>query len=75
MRCWKNAISEEYYSCDVVVNGKKFYSVGIRPGGKYQPFVYCKCPGIQIGTAFKLEFDHYIEGADLLWFRLNWIFE
>ena len=29
----ENAISEEYYSCDVVVNGKTFYSVGIRPKG------------------------------------------
>ena len=28
-----NAISEEYYSCDVMINGKTFYSVGIRPKG------------------------------------------
>lgn len=28
-----NATAEEYYRCDVVVNGETFYGVGIRPKG------------------------------------------
>ena len=27
----ENAMEEEYYSCNVEVNGKTFYNVGIRP--------------------------------------------
>ena len=26
-----NAMAEEYYSCDVVINGQTLYNVGIRP--------------------------------------------
>ena len=29
----ENAMEEEYYSCNVEVNGKTFYNVGIRPKG------------------------------------------
>ena len=32
----ENAISEEYYTCDVQINDETFYQVGIRPkGNKY----------------------------------------
>ena len=57
----ENAISEEYYSCDVVVNGKTFYSVGIRPKGNTSLSSIVNDPDTD-RYSFKLEFDHYIEG-------------
>ena len=57
----KNAISEEYYSCNVVVNGKTFYSVGIRPKGNTSLSSIVNDPDTD-RYSFKLEFDHYIEG-------------
>ena len=57
----KNAISEEYYSCNVVVNGKTFYSVGIRPKGNTSLSSIANDPDTD-RYSFKLEFDHYIEG-------------
>ena len=57
----ENAISEEYYSCDVVVNGKTFYSVGIRPKGNTSLSSIASDPDTD-RYSFKLEFDHYIEG-------------
>ena len=57
----KNAISEEYYSCNVVVNGKTFYSVGIRPKGNTSLSSIVNAPDTD-RYSFKLEFDHYIEG-------------
>lgn len=57
----ENAISEEYYSCDVVVNGKTFYSVGIRPKGNTSLSSIVNDPDTD-RYSLKLEFDHYIEG-------------
>ena len=57
----ENAISEEYYSCDVVGNGKTFYSVGIRPKGNTSLSSIANDPDTE-RYSFKLEFDHYIEG-------------
>ena len=57
----ENAISEVYYSCDVVINGKKFYSVGIRPKGNTSLSSIASDPDTD-RYSFKLEFDHYIEG-------------
>lgn len=57
----ENAISEEYYSCNVVVNGKTFYSVGIRPKGNTSLSSIANDPDTD-RYSFKLEFDHYIEG-------------
>ena len=57
----ENAISEEYYSCNVVVNGKTFYSVGIRPKGNTSLSSIVNDPDTD-RYSFKLEFDHYIEG-------------
>ena len=56
-----NAISEEYYSCNVVVNGKTFYFVGIRPKGNTSLSSIANDPDTD-RYSFKLEFDHYIEG-------------
>ena len=57
----ENAIFEEYYSCNVVVNGKTFYSVGIRPKGNTSLSSIANDPDTD-RYSFKLEFDHYIEG-------------
>lgn len=56
-----NAISEEYYSCDVMINGKTFYSVGIRPKGNTSLSSIASDPDTD-RYSFKLEFDHYIKG-------------
>ena len=61
MICWKMPFPEEYYSCDVVVNGKTFYSVGIRPKGNTSLSSIVNDPDTD-RYSFKLEFDHYIEG-------------
>ncbi len=56
-----NASSEEYYSCDIVVNGSKFYNVGIRPKGNTSLLNIAMDPDNN-RYSFKLEFDHYEEG-------------
>ena len=61
---WKemleNAIEEEYYSCDVEINGKTFYKVGIRPKGNTSLSSIASDPTTD-RYSFKLEFDHYVE--------------
>ena len=56
-----NATSEEYYTCDVVVNGTKFYSVGIRPKGNTSLSSIAMNPDSD-RYSLKLEFDHFVEG-------------
>ena len=56
-----NALSEEYYACDVVINGKTFKNVAIRPKGN------TSLSSIAMDSdtnrySFKLEFDHFVEG-------------
>ncbi len=56
-----NATSEEYYVCDVVVNGRKFNDVAIRPKGN------TSLSAIAMDTetdrfSLKLEFDHFVKG-------------
>ena len=64
---WKemleNAIEEEYYSCDVEINGKTFYKVGIRPKGNTSLSSIASDPTTD-RYSFKLEFDHYVEGQN-----------
>ena len=57
----ENALSEEYYQCDVVVNGKTFYNVGIRPKGNTSLSSIADDPDTN-RYSFKLEFDYYVEG-------------
>lgn len=57
----ENAISEEYYTCDVQVNGKTFYQVGIRPKGNTSLSTIVNDPDTD-RYSFKLEFDQYIDG-------------
>ena len=57
----ENAINEEYYQCDAVINGTTFYSVGIRPKGNTSLSTIANEPTTN-RYSFKLEFDYYVDG-------------
>lgn len=57
----KNATSEEYYTCDVVINGQTLYNVGIRPKGNTSLSAIATDPDTD-RFSFKLEFDHFVGG-------------
>lgn len=61
----ENAMSEEYYSCDVRVNDQKICNVGIRPKGNTSLSAIAMNPDTD-RYSFKLEFDHYVEGQTCL---------
>lgn len=54
----ENAVQEEYYRCDVVINGKTYYNVGIRPKGNTS-LTQVANDDTTDRFSFKLEFDHY----------------
>ena len=56
-----NATAEEYYQCDVEINGTTFYRVGIRPKGNTSLTSIANDPTTD-RYSFKLEFDHYVDG-------------
>ena len=56
-----NATAEEYYQCDVEVNGEMFYRVGIRPKGNTSLSSIASDPDTD-RYSLKLEFDHYVDG-------------
>ena len=56
-----NAMSEQYYTCDVVVNGEKFYNVAIRPKGNTSLSAIAMDPDSE-RYSLKLEFGHFVEG-------------
>ncbi len=56
-----NALEEEYYACDVEVNGKTFYQVGIRTKGNTSLSSVVNDPTTD-RYSLKLEFDHYVDG-------------
>lgn len=61
---WKemldNAISEQYIMADVIVNGKKFENVGVRPKGNSS---LTQVAGSNSDRySFRLQFDEYIKG-------------
>ncbi len=56
-----NALKEEYYECDVVINGTTFHSVGIRPKGNTSLSNIANDPDNN-RYSFKLEFDQFISG-------------
>ena len=62
---WKDllehALDEEYYSCDVVVNGTTFTNVGIRAKGNTSLSNIANDPDTD-RYSLKLEFDHYVDG-------------
>lgn len=57
----KNAMTEEYYSCDVLINDQKVCNVGIRPKGNTSLSAIAMNPDTD-RFSFKMEFDHYVEG-------------
>lgn len=57
----ENATAEEYYQCDVEINGTTFYRVGIRPKGNTSLSSIANDPTSD-RYSFKLEFDHYVDG-------------
>lgn len=57
----ENATAEEYYQCDVAVNGTTFYRVAIRPKGNTSLTSIASDPTTD-RYSFKLEFDHYVDG-------------
>ena len=56
-----NAQTEQYYVCDVLVNGKKFNNVGIRPKGN-SSLLCIVVDKTSDRFSLKLEFDHFVEG-------------
>lgn len=61
----ENAMAEEYYSCDVIINDQKVCNVGIRPKGNTSLSSIAMDPDSD-RYSFKLEFDHYVEGQTCL---------
>ncbi|MBR6403090.1 MAG: CotH kinase family protein [Eubacterium sp.] len=57
----ENAMTEEYYVCDVVINGQKFRDVAIRPKGNTSLMSIANDPDTD-RYSMKLEFDHFVEG-------------
>ena len=56
-----NAIKEEYYECDVVINGEKFYNVGIRAKGNTSLTNIARDETTD-RYSFKLQFDEFVKG-------------
>ncbi len=54
-----NALKEEYYECDVVINGTTFHSAGIRPKGNTSLSNIANDPDNN-RYSFKLEFDQFV---------------
>ena len=57
----QNARQEEYYECDVVINGTTFKQVGIRPKGNTSLSSIASDPNNN-RYSFKLEFDQFVDG-------------
>ena len=56
-----NAMSEEYYVCNVVINGKRVNNVAIRPKGNTSLSAIAMDPDTD-RYSLKLEFDHFVDG-------------
>ena len=56
-----NAMSEEYYVCNVVINGKRINNVAIRPKGNTSLSAIAMDDETD-RFSLKLEFDHFVEG-------------
>jgi len=56
-----NAISEEYYVCNVVINGKRVNNVAIRPKGNTSLSAIAMDPDSD-RYSLKLEFGHFVDG-------------
>lgn len=56
-----NVMSEEYYVCNVVINGKRVNNVAIRPKGNTSLSAIVNDPDSD-RFSLKLEFDHFVDG-------------
>ncbi len=56
-----HAIEENYYECDIEINGTTFSNVGIRPKGNTSLTSIANDPDTD-RYSLKLEFDRYVEG-------------
>lgn len=56
----ENAINEQYIMADVVINGKKFQNVGVRPKGNSSLTQVANSDSDRY--SFRLQFDEYIKG-------------
>lgn len=56
-----NATAEEYYQCDVEINGEIFYNIGIRPKGNTSLSSIASEPDND-RYSLKLEFDQFVDG-------------
>ncbi len=56
----ENALDEEYYSCDVTVNGTKYSNVGIRAKGNTSLSMVASSDSDRY--SFKICFDEYVDG-------------
>lgn len=56
-----NATAEQYYSCDVTINGETFYNIGIRPKGNTSLSSIAQ-EADNNRYSLKLEFDQYVDG-------------
>ena len=56
-----NAMSEEYYVCNVVINGLRVNNVAIRPKGNTSLSAIAMDPDTD-RYSLKLEFDHFVDG-------------
>ncbi|MDE5716504.1 MAG: CotH kinase family protein [Lachnospiraceae bacterium] len=61
----ENAMAEEYYACDVLINDQKIYNVGVRPKGNTSLSAIVNNSDSD-RYSLKLEFDHYVEGQTCL---------
>lgn len=57
----ENALDEEYYKCDIIINGETFKNVGIRPKGNTTLSQVANDPTTD-RYSFKIKFDKYVEG-------------
>lgn len=58
----ENAISEEYYSCDVMVNGTEYKNVGFRAKGNTSLSMVASSDSDRY--SFKISFDEYVDGQN-----------
>ena len=55
-----NALSEEYISCDLTINGTTYSHVGVRPKGNTSLSTVASTDSDRF--SFKFELDHYVDG-------------
>lgn len=60
----ENAASEEFYPCDIEINGTRYNNVGIRPKGNTS-LTSIVSDDTTDRFSFKVEFDHYTKGQSL----------